>query len=294
MATTAATAGPAPRTHRRGVSAHTKSRVGWSGALFIVAVFSLVPILWIIFLSLKTPASATDGSFIPHHWTTSNYSDIFKQGIFTDALRNSIGIGLISTTLAVILASSAAYAIARLDFPGKQLILFVSLGVAMFPQISLVGPLYNVWREIGLYDTWPGLIIPYMTFALPLSIYTLSAFFRDIPWELEQAAQVDGATPFQAFTKVIVPLAMPGIVTTFIIVFIICWNDFVFAISLTSTSAAQTVPAAISTFPGVSQFTVPFGDIAAAAVVVTIPVMILVLVFQRRIVAGLTAGAVKG
>jgi multiple sugar transport system permease protein len=294
MATTAASAGPAPRTRHGRVSAHTKSRAGWSGALFIVCVFSLIPILWIVFLSLKTPATATDGSFIPHHWTTSNYSDIFKQGIFTDALRNSIGIGLISTTLAVILASSAAYAIARLDFPGKQLILFVSLGIAMFPQISLVGPLYNVWREVGLYDTWPGLIIPYMTFALPLSIYTLSAFFRDIPWELEQAAQVDGATPFQAFTKVIVPLAMPGIVTTFIIVFLICWNDFVFAISLTSTSAAQTVPAAISTFPGVSQFTVPYGDIAAAAVVVTIPVMILVLVFQRRIVAGLTAGAVKG
>jgi multiple sugar transport system permease protein len=294
MATTAATAGPAPQVRRRRISAHTESRLGWSGALFIVAVFALVPILWIVFLSLKTPASATDGSFIPHHWTLSNYNDIFKLGTFTDALRNSIGIGLISTSLAVVLASSAAYAIARLDFPGKQLILFVSLGVAMFPQISLVGPLYNVWREIGLYDTWPGLIIPYMTFALPLSIYTLSAFFRDIPWELEQAAQVDGATPFQAFTKVIVPLAMPGVVTTFIIVFIICWNDFVFAISLTSTSAAQTVPAAISTFPGVSQFTTPYGDIAAAAVVVTIPVMILVLVFQRRIVAGLTAGAVKG
>ena len=125
----------------------------------------------------------------------------------------------------------------------------------MFPQISLVGPLYNLWRQIGLYDTWPGLIIPYMTFALPLSIYVLSAFFREIPWELEQAAQVDGATPFQAFRKVIVPLATPGIVTTFIIVFIICWNDFVFAISLTSTTAAQTVPAAISSFPGVSQFT---------------------------------------
>jgi multiple sugar transport system permease protein len=294
MATTAATAGPAPHTRQRGVSAQTKSTVGWSGALFIVCVFSLIPILWIVFLSLKTPASATDGAFIPHHWTLSNYNDIFKLGTFTSALRNSIGIGLISTFLAVVLASSAAYAIARLDFPGKQLILFVSLGVAMFPQISLVGPLYNVWREIGLYDTWPGLIIPYMTFALPLSIYTLSAFFRDIPWELEQAAQVDGATPFQAFTKVIVPLAMPGVVTTFIIVFIICWNDFVFAISLTSTSAAQTVPAAISTFPGVSQFTVPYGDIAAAAVVVTIPVMFLVLVFQRRIVAGLTAGAVKG
>ncbi len=276
------------------MSLRAKQRTGWSGALLAVIVFALVPVVWIVMLSLKTGASVTDGSFIPHHWTLSNYSDIFKQGIFTTALRNSIGIALISTALAVVLASAAAYAIARLDFPGKSLILAVSLAVAMFPQISLVGPLYNLWRQIGLYDTWPGLILPYMTFALPLSIYTLSAFFREIPWELEQAAQVDGATPFQAFRKVIVPLAMPGIVTTFIIVFIICWNDFIFAISLTSTTNAETVPAAIAQFPGASQFTVPIGDIAAAAVVVTVPVMLLVLFFQRRIVAGLTAGAVKG
>ena len=276
------------------LSENVKRMTGWSGALLLVVVFSLVPVLWIFFLSFKTPASATDGSFIPHHWTTSNYSDIFKTGIFTSALRNSIGIALISTALAVIIASAAAYAIARLEFPGKRVILAVVLGVALFPQISLVGPLYNLWRQIGLYDTWPGLIIPYMTFALPLSIFVLSSFFREIPWELEQAAEVDGATPLQAFTKVIVPLAMPGVVTTFIIVFLICWNDFVFAISLTSTTAAETVPAAISTFPGVSQFTVPYGDIAAAAVVVTVPVMVLVLLFQRRIVAGLTAGAVKG
>jgi multiple sugar transport system permease protein len=273
---------------------HTRRVSGWSLALLLVMVFSLVPVLWIIFLSLKTPATATDGAFIPHQWTLHNYRDIFNSGIFTDALRNSIGIGLISTALAVVLACAAAYAIARLDFPGKRLILAAALAVAMFPQISLVGPLYNLWRQIGLYDTWPGLIIPYMTFALPLSIYVLSSFFREIPWELEQAAQVDGATPFQAFTRVIAPLAMPGIVTTFIIVFIICWNDFVFAISLTSTTNAETVPAAIAQFPGVSQFTVPYTDIAAAAVVVTIPVMILVLFFQRRIVAGLTAGAVKG
>jgi multiple sugar transport system permease protein len=276
------------------MSRRAKQVSGWSTAIVIIVVASLVPVAWIVFLSLKTPATATDGSFIPHQWTLSNYSDIFKQGIFTDALRNSIGIGLISTFLAVVIASSAAYAIARLDFPGKNVLLAVVLGVALFPQISLVGPLYNLWRQIGLYDTWPGLIIPYMTFALPLSIFVLSSFFREIPWELEQAAQVDGATPFQAFRKIIVPLAMPGIVTTFIIVFIICWNDFVFAISLTSTTAAETVPAAISSFPGVSQFSVPYGDIAAAAVIVTIPVMLLVLVFQRRIVSGLTAGAVKG
>jgi multiple sugar transport system permease protein len=276
------------------MSRHTRSVSGWSLVLFVVVVCSLVPVWWIIALSLKTPASATDGAFIPHHWTLSNYSQIFSTGIFTDALRNSIGIGLISTACAVILACAAAYAIARLDFPGKPIILAIALAVAMFPQISLVGPLYNLWRQIGLYDTWPGLIIPYMTFALPLSIWVLSSFFREIPWELEQAAQVDGATPFQAFTKVIAPLAIPGIVTTFILVFIICWNDFIFAISLTSTTNAETVPAAIAQFPGASQFTTPIGDIAAAAVVVTVPVMVLVLLFQRRIVAGLTAGAVKG
>jgi multiple sugar transport system permease protein len=271
-----------------------RQRLGWTGAFFVIVVCALVPVVWIVMLSLKTPATATDGSFIPHQWTLHNYSDIFNQGIFTAALRNSIGIALISTALAVVLASAAAYAIARLNFPGKRAILAVSLAVVMFPQISLVGPLYNLWRQIGLYDTWPGLIIPYLTFALPLSIYTLSAFFREIPWELEQAAQIDGATPFQAFRKVIAPLATPGIVTTFIIVFIICWNDFIFAISLTSTTAAETVPAAIAQFPGASQFTQPIGDIAAAAVVVTVPVMILVLLFQRRIVSGLTAGAVKG
>jgi multiple sugar transport system permease protein len=279
---------------RARVSPQAKRLTGWSFAFLVVVVVSLVPVVWIVMLSLKTPASVTDGSFIPHHWTLSNYKDIFNAGIFTDALRNSIGIGLIATALAVALACAAAYAIARLDFPGKQAILAIALAVAMFPQISLVGPLYNLWRQIGLYDTWPGLIIPYMTFALPLSIYVLSAFFREIPWELEQAAQVDGATPSQAFRKVIAPLAMPGIVTTFIIVFIICWNDFIFAISLTSTTNAETVPAAIAQFPGVSQFTTPIGDIAAAAVVVTVPVMLLVLLFQRRIVAGLTAGAVKG
>ncbi len=274
---------------------HTpRQRSGWSAAFLVIIIASLVPVVWIVMLSLKTPATATDGSFIPHQWTLSNYSDIFGQGIFTSALRNSIGIALISTGLAVVLASAAAYAIARLNFPGKRAILAVSLAVVMFPQISLVGPLYNLWRQIGLYDTWPGLIIPYLTFALPLSIYTLSAFFREIPWELEQAAQIDGATPFQAFRKVIAPLATPGIVTTFIIVFIICWNDFIFAISLTSTTKAETVPAAIAQFPGASQFTQPIGDIAAAAVVVTVPVMFLVLLFQRRIVSGLTAGAVKG
>jgi multiple sugar transport system permease protein len=267
---------------------------GWGTANTCVIIFALFPVFWITMLSFKSSATVADGRLIPKEWSTDNYSQIFKQSIFTDALRNSIGIALISTVIAVVLASMAAYAIARLQFRGKTLILTMALAIAMFPPISIVGPLYNLWRNLGLFDTWAGLIIPYMTFTLPLAIYTLSAFFREIPWELEQAAQIDGATPFQAFTKVIAPLAAPGVFTTAILVFIFAWNDFVFAVSLTSTSKAQTVPAAISSFPGASQFQQPTGSIAAAAVVVTVPIIIMVLFFQRRIVAGLTAGAVKG
>ena len=189
----------------------------------------------------------------------------------------------------------AAYALARLDFAGKAVILSGALAVAMFPPISIVGSLFEIWRTIGLFDTKIGLIIPYMTFTLPLAIYTMSAFFREIPWELEQAAQVDGATPFQAFRKVIVPLAAPGVFTTAILVFIFAWNDFLFANTLTSTDNARTVPAALAFFTGnSSQFEAPTGAISAAAVVVTVPIVIMVLIFQRRIVAGLTAGAVKG
>jgi multiple sugar transport system permease protein len=164
----------------------------------------------------------------------------------------------------------------------------------MFPPISVVGPLFDMWRALGLYDTYPGLIIPYLTFALPLAIYILVAFFREIPWDLEEAAQVDGATPFQAFRRIIFPLAAPGVFTAAILVFIFAWNDFVFAISLTSSNNSRTVPAAIAFFTGESQFTSPTGNIAAAAVLVTVPIIIFVLIFQRRIVAGLTAGAVKG
>jgi multiple sugar transport system permease protein len=267
---------------------------GWGTAEAVIVIAALFPVLWLLSLSLKTPATVNDGRLLPKSFSLKNYSSIFDQDIFTAALRNSIGIALISTVIAVTLASMAAYAIARLDFPGKRLLLAASLAIAMFPPVSIVGPLYDMWRTLGLYDTWPGLIIPYMTFTLPLAIFVLSAFFREIPWELEQAAQMDGATPLQAFRKVILPLAAPGVFTTAILVFIYAWNDFIFALSLTSTTKAQTVPPAIQSFTGVSQFTAPTGAIAAAAIIVTIPIVVMVLLFQRRIVAGLTAGAVKG
>ena len=275
----------------------TRAYVGWTIGLIVVLLFAMIPVLWIFSLSLKTPATVSDGNFLPADVTFENYKGLFEGGLDSPLLRpliNSVLIALIATTIAVTLASLAAYAIARLDFPGKFLILGGALAVAMFPPISVVGPLFDMWRTLGLYDTYPGLIIPYLTFSLPLAIYTLVAFFREIPWELEQAAQVDGATPFQAFRKVILPLAAPGVFTAAILVFIFAWNDFVFAITLTSSDASRTVPAALAFFQGDSQFTAPTGNIAAAAVLVTIPIIVFVLIFQRRIVAGLTAGAVKG
>jgi multiple sugar transport system permease protein len=265
----------------------------WSIGILIVVFYALIPVVWIASLSMKTPEEVGDKKFFSGI-SFDNYDVIFSDNTFLAALINSIGIASIATVISIVLAAMTAYATSRLDFPGKTVILSGALAVAMFPAISIVGSLFDMWRAVGLYDTWPGLIIPYMTFTLPLAIYTLSAFFREIPWELEQAAAVDGATPMQAFRKVIVPLAAPGVFTAAILVFIFAWNDFIFANTLTSTDAARTVPAALAFFTGASQFEQPIGAVCAASVVVTVPIIIMVLIFQRRIVAGLTAGAVKG
>ncbi|GAB4069694.1 carbohydrate ABC transporter permease [Angustibacter speluncae] len=272
----------------------TRRKAIWWGVNAVVLLYAFVPVIWIVSLSLKDDATLNDGKFLPVSPSTENYVSIFGNTDFIRALINSIGICLIATGIAIVLGTMAAYAIARLDFPGKRTIVALSLLISMFPQIALVTPLFKIETALGLFDTWLGLIIPYITFALPLAIYTLSAFFREIPWELEKAAKMDGATPFQAFRQVITPLAMPGVFTTAILVFISCWNDFLFAISLTSTSASRTVPAAMSYFTGATTFEKPTGPVAAAAVVITIPIVIFVLLFQRRIVAGLTSGAVKG
>ncbi len=294
-----AVAAPSTRTARRtraatqpAMPAGQKAR--WATANVITIAWTLFPIWWLIALSFKDPTTLSDGSFWPQKWSGANYSGIFHGTAFVRPLLNSIGIGVISTLISVVLGTMAAYAIARLKFPGKSLLIGVSLLIAMFPLISLVTPLFNIERALGLFDTWPGLIIPYLAFSLPLTIYTLSAFFREIPWDLEKAAKVDGASQRQIFLEVIAPLALPGIATTAILVFMFCWNEFLLAISLTSTNAARTAPAAMGFFTGVSQFTFPIGSIAAAAVVITIPIVIFVMIFQRRIVAGLTAGAVKG
>jgi multiple sugar transport system permease protein len=268
--------------------------LGWSLAAAAIAVQSLLPLAWIVSLSLRRGDDLFSRAFWPRRLSLDAYRTVLGAPQFTRALENSLGISAIATALSVALAVPAAYAVARLEFPGRRALLATALAIAMFPVVALVGPLFNLWRAIGLFDTWPGLIIPYISFALPLSIWTLSAFFREIPWEMEQAAQVDGATPWQAFRKVIVPLAAPGVFTTAILAFFACWNDFVFGVSLTSTNNARPVPAALAFFTGASQFQQPTAAIAAAAIVVTVPVVIVTLLFQRRIVAGLTSGAVKG
>ena len=273
---------------------NARRATGWVVVDVLVIVYALFPVLWILSLSLKPTSSVKDGKLIPEQFTFENYKGIFSGDAFTSALINSIGIGLITTLIAVVIGGMAAYAVARLAFPGKRLLIGVALLIAMFPQISLVTPLFSIERRLGLFDTWPGLIIPYITFALPLAIYTLSAFFREIPWDLEKAAKMDGATPAQAFRKVIAPLAAPGIVTAAILVFIFAWNDLLLALSLTATQRAITAPVAIANFTGSSQFEEPTGSIAAGAMVITIPIIVFVLIFQRRIVAGLTSGAVKG
>jgi len=274
----------------------TRTRIGTLAGFLFILVWCLLPVVWIISLSFKGPTETAAGSpqFLPKEPTLQNYTDIFNNSDFRDSLVNSFGIAAISTFLSVILATLAAYAIARLDFKGKRLVLSIALAIAMFPVVALVGPLFDLWRTLGLFNTWPGLIIPYMSFTLPLAIWTLSAFFREIPWEMEQAAQVDGATTWQAFRKVIVPLAAPGVFTAAILTFFFAWNEFVLALSLTSTTASRTVPAQLSYFVGPDPFNPPYGQLATASVVVTVPIIIIVLLFQRKIVAGLTSGAVKG
>lgn len=280
--------------HRRQLVNSFLDRSFWALGAVVAVAYALLPMLWIVSLSLKDKRDLTDNRLLPRSISLENYRAIAEDPQFVAAIINSLGIGLISTLLSVGLAMFAAYAIVRLDFPGKQLILLGALSIAMFPPIAIIGPLFDMWRISGLFDTWLGLIIPYMTFALPLALWILTAFFREIPWELEKAARVDGATPLQAFRYITVPLAAPGVFTSAILVLIFAWNDFLFATALTSTDNARTVPAALAFFTGASQFEYPTGSIAAASVIVTLPIAMIVLLFQGRIIAGLTAGAVKG
>jgi len=265
----------------------------WLG-IAVIAVYCLAPFYWMIVSSLKANPLLDQGLF-PRRPTLTNYSAIFSsQNKFQFALRNSVIIAGTTTILALLIGVFSSYALARLRFRGKNIVLGVVLATAMFPLIALLAPLFQLFTNLHWIDTYSPLIITDISFTLPLSIYVLTTFFSEMPWELEMAAKVDGATPGQAFRKVIVPLAAPGVFTAAIIVFIAAWNEFLIAYTMTQTLNAEPVTVAIAKFTGSTQFEQPFGSVMAAGVLVTVPLVIVVLFFQRRIVAGLTAGGVKG
>jgi multiple sugar transport system permease protein len=263
------------------------------GIAFII-VYCLAPFYWMIVSSLKANP-LLDQALLPTDPTLANYKEVFSSdNNFQYALRNSVIVAGSTTILALLIGVFSAYALARLNFRAKKVVLGAVLATAMFPLIALLTPLFQLFSNLGLIDTYTPMIISDISFTLPLAIYVLTSFFSEMPWELEMAAKVDGATPGQAFRKVIVPLAAPGVFTSAIIVFIAAWNEFLIAFTMTQTLRAEPVTVSIAKFTGASEFEQPFGTIMAAGVLVTIPLVIVVLIFQRRIVAGLTAGGVKG
>ncbi len=260
----------------------------------VIIVYCLAPFYWMIVSSLRRTADIFDPTVYPHPPSLQNYKDVFNPvNNFTRALVNSIIVAGTTTILVLIVGIFAAYALARLDFRGKNFALSLIIATSMFPGVALVVPLLKIFTDIGWINTYQALILPSMSFALPLAVWNLTAFFRQMPQELEQAAMVDGCTQWQAFRKIIIPLAAPGVFTTAIIVFVAAWNEFIIALTMTNKSDFFTAVVAVSQFTGSTGRDTPFGTQMAAGVILTIPLVIMVLVFQRRIVSGLTAGGVK-
>lgn len=260
------------------------------GALVLLTAF---PFYWAVVASFTPEARLFESpSLWPEVVVLDHYRALFAERDFWVPIRNSLVVAGATTLFCVTVGTLCAYALARLEFRGKTAILGFILAVTMFPQISIVSPLYLLLRALRLIDTYPGLVLPYMTFAMPLTVWLLVGFFRQLPADLEEAALVDGASRWETLVRIVLPLTVPGLATTAILTFIYCWNEFLFALSFTLGPDRQTVPVAIALFRG--QYQVPWGQILAAAVVATFPVAAVVLAFQRRIVQGLTAGAVKG
>jgi multiple sugar transport system permease protein len=277
------------------VESSPQRKIGRYVMLGFILLWCLFPFVWLIDTSLKLGDAALNSpSLTQGPFGLDNYLSVFDQG-FGYNLRNSAIVAGTTTIVCITVGSLAAYAIARLPLKGKVLILSAILAVALFPSVALVPPLYELWRSLGLLNTYPGLYIPYTAFTLPLTIFILTTFYASIPKDLEEAARVDGATAFQAFYKIVLPLAAPGVFAAAIIVFVYAWNEFLLASTFAPRDlAAQTVPVAIAAFTGSVEFQRPIGTITAACVIVTIPMIIGTLILQRRITAGLTAGAVKG
>lgn len=297
MATTTAPAltSAAPATRTRSRRGYRKlSALGMYVAVAAIVVFCVLPFYWMVVSSLKTPKAIFDNSLIPFHPTFMNYAAVFGgQNTFALALRNSVIIGSVVTVVALLFGVFASYALARLNFRAKNMVLALFLATSMFPGVAILTPLFQLFADLGWIDTYQAMIVPDISFSLPLGIWILTSFFRAMPWELEEAARVDGCTRGAAFRRVILPLAVPGVFTTAILIFISAWNEFMIANSMSQTPASEPVTVAIAQFTGISQYDQPYGTQMAAGVIVTIPLIILVLIFQRRIVSGLTAGGVK-
>jgi len=267
----------------------------------LIVLYCIIPFYWMIVSSLRQPTEGRSTELLPNPVSVKNFGGVFAAGNnFGRSLVNSVIIAGVTTVLTLLIGMVAAYALARLSFRGKGMVLWVIMACSMFPLITLIVPLLKMFSSQDPFawfpywiNTYQAVILPYLSFGLPLAVWNLTAFFRQLPIELEQAAMVDGCTPGQAFRKVIIPLAAPGVFTTAIIVFIGAWNEFLIALTFLQDPAKQTATVAISKFTGVTGFDTPYGTIMAAGVVVTVPLLIAVLLFQRRIVAGLTAGGVK-
>ncbi len=273
-------------------------REGGFGLLVVLIVlFCVLPFVWTLVTSLKTQSEiyATPATYVPRALTLDHWEKVLTLTRFTKSLLNSAIVASSATAISLLVGSSCAYAIARLQFPGKSVVLAVVLAVAMFPGIAILSPLYLLFRDWGLINTRLSLILPYVTFTLPICIWTLTAFFRDLPLEVEEAARVDGCTRWQVYRQIVIPLAAPGVFTTAILIFIAGWNEYLFARTFISDQALFTAPVAVAQFEGADIAAArPWGEISAAAVATTLPLVVLVLVFQRRIISGLTAGAIKG
>jgi trehalose/maltose transport system permease protein len=260
---------------------------------FIVLV-SVFPFYYAILTSFKSGTDIFRITYWPVSFSFENYTAVFNQGSFPRNLLNSVFVASVTVILALFLAVTAAFALSRVRFRGRGFLLMVILAVSMFPQIAVLAGLFEVIRALGIYNTPWALIFSYTIFTLPFTVWVLTTFMRDLPIEIEEAAIVDGASPWVIITRVFMPLMWPALVTTGLLAFIGAWNEFLFALTFTSSNDTRTVPVAIALLSGGSQYEIPWGIIMAASVIVTVPLVVLVLIFQRKIVSGLTAGGVKG
>ena len=268
--------------------------VSFYSRIVVILIFSLFPFYYAVVSSLRTGSDLFDVSYFPTSVTLENYVGVFSQQPFSQNIFNSVFVSTSVVALSLLLGLTAAYALGRIQFRGRKLMLITILSISMFPQVAVLSGMFELIRGLGLYNSGSGLIFSYMIFTLPFTVWILTTFMRELPQELEEAAIIDGASSWVIITRVFLPIMWPALVTTGLLAFIAAWNEFLFALTFTLTNQERTVPVAIALITGASQYELPWGNIMAASVIVTVPLIVLVLVFQRRIVSGLTAGAVKG